>query len=155
MPHLIQFIGSARAARAIVPGRPLQSIHLNEGDLVEEDVACLAQANANVLVLGATASTPPVALLESIARHLPHLAYLRIMTTYHFTHAPEIGFMDQVANALSTLPDLTAFELSGMHWGSSKRADDGSKRVWQSAPLSNSFDPSETFAIDPEVFIQY
>jgi hypothetical protein len=155
IPHLIQFIGSARAARAIVPGRPLQSIHLNEGDLVEEDVACLAQANANVLVLGATASTPPVALLESIARHLPHLAYLRIMTTYHFTHAPEIGFMDQVANALSTLPDLTAFELSGMHWGSSKRADDGSKRVWQSAPLSNSFDPSETFAIDPEVFIQY
>jgi hypothetical protein len=90
IPHLNQFIGSARAARVIVPGRPLQNIHLNEGDLVEDDVACLAQANANVLVLGATASTPPVALLESIARHLPHLVYLRIMTTYHFTHAPEI-----------------------------------------------------------------
>lgn len=90
IPHLNQFIGSARAARAIVPGRPLQHIHLNEGDLDEGDVAYLAQATANVLVLGATASTPPVALLESIARHLPHLAYLRIMTTYHFSHAPEI-----------------------------------------------------------------
>lgn len=90
IPHLVQFIGSARAARAIVPGRPLQNIQLNEGDLVEEDVACLAQSDANVLVLGAIASTPPVALLEAIARHLPHLAYLRIMTTYHFTHAPEI-----------------------------------------------------------------
>jgi hypothetical protein len=155
IPHLIQFIGSARAARAIVPGRPLQSIHLNEGDLIEEDVACLAQATANVLVLGATASNPPVALLESVARHLPHLVYLRIMTTYQFTHAPEIGFMDQVANALSALPDLTAFELSGMHWGSSKRSDDGSKRVWQSAPLSSNFDRSDDIMIDPEVFIQY
>lgn len=88
IPHLVQFIGSARAARVIVPGRPLEIIHLNEGDLDEEDLACLARASANVLVLGATASTPPVPLLESIARHLPHLAYLRIMTTYHFTHAP-------------------------------------------------------------------
>ena len=90
VPRLAQFIGSARAARVIVPGRPLQSIHLNEGDLGEEDLASLAQANADVLVLGATASTPPVPLLESIARHLPHLAYLRIMTTYHFTQAPEV-----------------------------------------------------------------
>jgi hypothetical protein len=90
IPRLAQFIGSTRAARAIVPGRPLQSIHLNEGDLGEEDLASLAQANADVLVLGATASTPPVPLLESIARHLPHLTCLRIMTTYHFTQAPEV-----------------------------------------------------------------
>jgi hypothetical protein len=90
IPHLVQFVGSARAARAIVPGRPVESIHLNEGDVVEEDIASLARANANVLVLAATASTPPVPLLESIARHLPHLAYLRIMTTCHFTHAPAV-----------------------------------------------------------------
>lgn len=177
IPRLAQFVGSARVARVIVPGRPLQSIHLNEGDLVEEDVACLARASANVVVLGATASEPPVPLLESIARHLPHLAYLRIMTTYHFAHAPEMvslpmlynsiflhfnlptipflqGFMDQVANALATLPDLTAFELSGMQWGSSKRED--SKRVWQSAPLSTTFNRSEeTTPDDAEIFLQY
>jgi hypothetical protein len=154
-PHLVQFIGSARAARAIVPGRPLESIHLNEGDLMEEDLACLARANADVLVLGATASASPVPLLECIARHLPRLAYLRIMTTYHFTHAPAAGFMDQVANALAALPDLTAFELSGMHWGSSKRADGGSKRVWQSTPLGTTFNRSEDVTIDSDVFLQY
>jgi len=77
------------------------------------------------------------------------------MTTYHFMHAPAVGFMDQVANALATLPDLTAFELSGMHWGSSKRADNGSKRVWQSSPLGNTFNRSEDVAVNPEVFLQY
>lgn len=90
MPHLVQFIGSVRAAKVIVPGRPVEGIHLNEGDLAEEDVARLAESTANVSVLDATASEPPVPLLESIAHHLPHLAYLRIMTTYHFTHAPQV-----------------------------------------------------------------
>lgn len=89
IPHLVQFVGSVRAAKVILPGRPLESIQLNEGDLVEDDLACLARVSGRVLVFGATASTPPVPLLESIARHLPHLAYLRIMTTYHFTHAPK------------------------------------------------------------------
>jgi hypothetical protein len=65
------------------------------------------------------------------------------------------GFMDQVANALAALPDLTAFELSGMHWGSSKREEDGSKRVWQSAPLGNTFSRSEDPAINSDIFLQY
>jgi hypothetical protein len=64
-------------------------------------------------------------------------------------------FMDQVANALATLPDLTAFELSGMHWGSSKPGMDGSKRVWQSAPLVNTSNRSEDMAHDSEIFLQY
>jgi hypothetical protein len=63
--------------------------------------------------------------------------------------------MDQVANALAALPDLTAFELSGMHWGSSKRADGGSKRVWQSTPLGTTFNRSEDVTIDSDVFLQY
>lgn len=62
--------------------------------------------------------------------------------------------MDQVANALATLPDLTAFELSGMQWGSSKREDDSSKRVWQSAPLTTFNRPDDT-SLDSEVFLQY
>lgn len=63
--------------------------------------------------------------------------------------------MDQVANALANLPDLTAFELSGMQWGSSKREDDSSKRVWQSAPLSTTFSRPDDTSIDSEVFLQY
>lgn len=63
--------------------------------------------------------------------------------------------MDRVANALSALPDLTAFELSGMHWGSSKRGDDGSKRVWQSTPLGTTFNPSDDVGVDSEIFLQY
>lgn len=89
IPHLAQFVGSVRAAKTIVPGRPLESIHLNEGDLVEEDVADFSRATGRVTVFSATASNPPVPLLESIAHSLPHLAYLRIMTTYQFTQAPK------------------------------------------------------------------
>jgi hypothetical protein len=64
--------------------------------------------------------------------------------------------MDQVANALAALPDLTAFELSGMQWGSSKRGDDGSKRVWQSSPLGNTFiNRSEDITTDSDIFLQY
>lgn len=63
--------------------------------------------------------------------------------------------MDQVANALSTLPHLTAFELSGMQWGSSKRTDDDGKRIWQSSPLSNTFTRSEDVSVDDDVFLQY
>ncbi|KAF7985216.1 hypothetical protein HWV62_7848 [Athelia sp. TMB] len=156
IPHLAQFVGSVRAAKMIVPGRPLESIHLSEGDLVYEDVADFSRATGRVLVFSATASTPPVPLLESVAHCLPHLAYLRIMTTYQFTQAPKPGFMDQVANALATLPDLTAFELSGMQWGSSKREDDSSKRVWQSAPLTTAFIRPDDAIIDAEeVFLQY
>jgi hypothetical protein len=94
------------------------------------------------------------------------------MTTYHFTQAPKVvsfifachghhfdlsqqGFMDQVANALAALPDLTAFELSGMHWGSSKRGENGSKRVWQSSPMGNTFSRSEDVTIDSDIFLQY
>jgi hypothetical protein len=48
-------------------------------------------------------------------------------------------FYENVAKALTALPDLTAFELSGMHWGSCKKSDDNKKRVWQSKPLSSEF----------------
>lgn len=89
IPNLSQFVGSVRAAKSIVPGRPLESIHLNEGDLVDEDVAGFSRATGRVLVFSATASTSPVPLLESIAHNFPHLAYLRIMTTHHFTQAPK------------------------------------------------------------------
>lgn len=35
------------------------------------------------------------------------------------------------------MSDLKAFELSGMHWGSSKKSENGEKRIWQSMPLNS------------------
>jgi len=51
--------------------------------------------------------------------------------------APTTAFYEQVANALTAFSDLSAFELSGMHWGSQPKSKDDSKRVWQSAPPTN------------------
>ena len=157
IPRLIQFIGSSQAAKAIVPGRPVESIHLSSGDLTKSIVDSFAESTARIVVLGATTGLLPVPLLELLAQHLPHLVYLRIMTTYKFSEAPDVVclfvvdlaipfftfpfqvFYENVAKALATLPELTAFELSGMHWGSRKRSDDNEKRVWQSKPLSSEF----------------
>lgn len=89
LPRLGQFIGSSQAAKAIVPGRPVQSIHLNSGDMTEDVVECLAAATAPVVVLGASTSSLPVPLLEVISQHMSHLVYLRMMTTYNFSEAPD------------------------------------------------------------------
>lgn len=50
---------------------------------------------------------------------------------------PTTAFYEQVGSALTAFSDLAAFELSGMHWGSQPKSTDDSKRVWQSAPSTN------------------
>ena len=167
MPRLEQFIGSARAAAAIVPGRPVKSIHLN-GVLPEDDVPLLARSTAPVLVLGAVTNAPPVPFLQLLHRHLPHLAYLRVMSTQNLfqppapvrahpcrvveTDPPAKEFYEQVANVLASFSELNAFELSGMHWGSRPKRDDESKRVWQSSPLSS---PSDQLVFGTDFFLAY
>lgn len=155
IPHLAQFVGSSDAAGVIVPGRPLESIHLNSGDLNEDDVTCLAQTTARVIVFGASTTSLPAPLLDVLARHLPHIVYLRIMTTHGFAKAPDVAFYEEIASGLGALPDLTAFELSGMHWGSRKKSDDGDKRVWQSKPLSVDFEHGgdEVTPPDSDIFL--
>jgi len=158
IPHLAQFVGSSEAAKAIVPGRPLESIHINSGDLNEEDVASLAKTTAHVIIFGATTQSLPAPLLDLLARHLPYIVYLRIMTTHGFAKAPDVEFYEEIANGLAALPDLTAFELSGMHWGSLKKGEDGDKRVWQSQPLSLDFEHyggNEGAPLDPDSFLAY
>jgi len=155
LPLLHEFKGSSHAATAIVPGRPVQSIHLNSGDLTGDDIASLAQSTAHVSILGATTSLLPVPLLQSLTHHLPHLVYLRMMTTFDFSEAPDAvslkcccsshnvfkqfsqTFYQHIANALTSLPNLRAFELSGMPWGSSLKTAESERRVWQSEPLTN------------------
>lgn len=158
LPQLCGFKGSSHAAMAIVPGRPVESIHLNSGDLTQDDIASLAQSTAHVAILGATTSALPVPLLQSLTHHFPYLVYLQMMTMYNFSEGPDAvrlsygyhshnilkqfsqTFYQNIANALASLPNLRAFELSGMPWGSSLKTAENEGRVWQSQPFSNDFD---------------
>ncbi|KAF7352981.1 F-box domain-containing protein [Mycena venus] len=134
LPRLAEFTGCASAAAAVVPGRPVESIHINSGDLTEDLVPALAQSTALVTVLSITTSSAPLPLLEVLGQHLPHIMYLRITSTSNLPAPPTTIFYEQVAEALAFFPNLQSFELSGMYWSSSKQPDD--RRQW-SQPLLN------------------
>ncbi|KAH9999426.1 hypothetical protein BJV77DRAFT_939946 [Russula vinacea] len=155
IPRLNHFMGSYQAIKVIVPGRPLESIHIHDGDLSEDEVACLAQSTGHIAVLGAITSALLVPFLKSLARHLPYLAYLRLMAPFHVSLKPsDDTFYEQVATTLTSMPQLLDFELSGMHWGSSCQVNETGKRIWQAAPicsvpdhhLEDSLDLSSDFA---------
>lgn len=88
IPRLVHFMGSCQAVKVIVPGRPLESIHIHDGDLSEDEVACLAQSTGHIAVLGVITSALLVPFLKSLARHLPYLAYLRLMPPFHVSFKP-------------------------------------------------------------------
>jgi hypothetical protein len=100
IPRLVHFMGSYQAIKVIVPGRPLESIHIHDGDLSEDEVACLAQSTGHIAVLGAITSALLVPFLKSLARHLPYLAYLRLMAPFHVSLKPS----DDVRPLLRFLP---------------------------------------------------
>lgn len=133
VPNLAHFVGSSQLAELIVPGRPIESIHLTSGDCTNTTIDALAASTATVTVLGASTSSPPLPLLERLSKSVPHLVYLRVMSTYNFSEAPDVLFYENIAHALAALPHLQAFELSGMHWNSRKHDEE---RVWQSKPLN-------------------
>ncbi|KAJ7937262.1 hypothetical protein B0H13DRAFT_1945029 [Mycena leptocephala] len=139
LPRLAEFTGCASAATAVVPGRPVESIHINSGDLTEDLVPALARSTALVTVLSITTSSAPLPLLQTLGQHLPHIMYLRITSTSSLPAPPMTIFYEQVAEALAFFPNLQSFELSGMYWSSSKQPDD-QRRSWQSQPLSNTND---------------
>ncbi|KAH7887946.1 hypothetical protein F5I97DRAFT_1952302 [Phlebopus sp. FC_14] len=154
IPHLEQFTGSSRVARLIVPGRPVKSIHLSGGSLSDDDIPLLAHSSTPVVVLGAVTNTAPVPFLELLHRYLPHLAYLRVMSTQDMFTAPTAEFYERVATVLASFSELNAFELSGMHWGSQQKSqDDGPKRVWQSSPLSSRTHPDDELLFETEIFL--
>jgi hypothetical protein len=88
IPRLVHLMGSCQAVKVIVPGRPLESIHIHDGDLSEDEVACLAQSTGHIAVLGAITSALLVPFLQSLARHFPYLAYLRLMAPFHVSLKP-------------------------------------------------------------------
>ncbi|KAG2137990.1 hypothetical protein DEU56DRAFT_945746 [Suillus clintonianus] len=155
IPQLEQFIGSSRTAELIIPGRPLRSIHLNGGGLLEDDIPLLACSTVPVVILGAVTNAPPVPFLETLRRHVPHLIYLRVMSTKDIFKVPTAEFYEQVANILTSFTELSAFELSGMHWGSQPNQNDGAKRVWQSAPLQTRNRPDDNLLFGSEIFLAY
>ncbi|KAJ3485050.1 hypothetical protein NLI96_g5242 [Meripilus lineatus] len=159
MPHLSSYTGPTSLLAQVVPSRPIKSLHLS-GDLSSADIELLAQASrapttsvrsqgsghgcetVRVEVLSAITSVAPVLALEALANACPHLVCLRVMTTCAFWEAPDLTFYTRIANTLSTLRSLSAFELSGMHWESrpksSPSSEDGSisEKEWVSPPVT-------------------
>lgn len=91
VPHLTRFGGSADAAQSIVPGRPLQSIHLyGAGHLSDNHVISFSKSSAPIILFEAAIQDYPISLLQMLAKHLPSLAYCRITANYAFDAAPGV-----------------------------------------------------------------
>ncbi|KAJ4472264.1 hypothetical protein J3R30DRAFT_3380037 [Lentinula aciculospora] len=156
--HLQHFVGSSNAAEAIIPSRPVQSVQLTAGDFTEEVASRLAKSTAGIVILSATTSSAPAALLQLLSQKMQCLVHVRLLTTYSFPEAPDVAFYEHIAGALNAFPDLQTFELSGMHWGSEERKDSDRQRVWQSQPLKPEYNSGpEYLDIDPysDLFFAY
>ncbi|KAK0191211.1 hypothetical protein F5146DRAFT_1137999 [Armillaria mellea] len=140
VPLLAHFTGSDHAARAVVPGRPIQSLHITTGQVDDVLVDAIAQSTADLTVFDATTTSFPASVLHLLSQRLHQMMYLRISSTCTFSGLPDTAFYQDVSNALSKFPALEGFELDGMLWGSAK-TDHG--RIWQSKPLDIDFGPEE------------
>lgn len=89
LPNLKFFMGPPDAAAVLVPGRPLESVHLYSGELTEDVLAALSRSSSTVTVLGAFTRSLSPSVLHSLAENLPHLHHLRIMTMYHTLSQPD------------------------------------------------------------------
>ncbi|EIW62112.1 uncharacterized protein TRAVEDRAFT_163902 [Trametes versicolor FP-101664 SS1] len=89
-------------------------------------------------VLSAMTSAAPAELLETLALAYPNLVCVRLMTTRALWDLPDLAFYSRIADTLSTLPHLTTFELSGMHWQSRRKAEPAAavETEWISPPVS-------------------
>ncbi|KAH9853723.1 hypothetical protein C2E23DRAFT_858862 [Lenzites betulinus] len=164
IPRLEAYTGPARVLPALA-SRPLRAVHLS-GDLTldlvpstsapsaEEAMPHLRQPGAPptyipreadadtgalLQVMSAITSAPPAPLLEALALAYPNLVCLRLMTTRALWDLPDLAFYSRIADTLATLPHLTAFELSGMHWQSRRKAAEpptAAEKEWISPPVS-------------------
>ncbi|THH11540.1 hypothetical protein EW145_g593 [Phellinidium pouzarii] len=120
LPNLALFMGPSDAAAVLVPGRPLESVHLYSGELSEDVLVALARSSSAITVFGAFTHSLSPSVLHCLAENLPHLHHLRIMTMYHASNQPDDLFYGQVVQILSTLPALVSAELAGFRWVSWK-----------------------------------
>jgi hypothetical protein len=89
LPKLSQFTGSSQAAQYVVPGRPVESIHLHSGDLTEDIVKSLAKSTAHVSHLAAATTSHSVGLIGTLTQCMNRLVHLRIITTVNFSEPPD------------------------------------------------------------------
>ncbi|KAF8803869.1 hypothetical protein BYT27DRAFT_7171315 [Phlegmacium glaucopus] len=136
LPMLSQFTGSSQVAQYVVPGRPVESIHLNSGDLTEDVAESLAKSTAHVLLLAAATTYHSVALIGTLTQCMDHLVHLRIVTTFNFSEPPDASYFVNISNALRSLPDLRTCEIWGIHWVSSKNDFHDEGTVWESEPFN-------------------
>ncbi|KAF9485385.1 hypothetical protein BDN70DRAFT_927630 [Pholiota conissans] len=132
LPLLAQFTGASDAAQLLVPTRPVEHIHLISGDFTEELATTLARSAAPILVLAAATSSHSVSLIGTLTRCMDRLVHLRIVTTYNFEDAPDTSYFANVADALTSLPDLQSCEIWGVHWISSQKSLHDERKVWES-----------------------
>lgn len=128
-----------------------QSSRASTSTDAETDTGALLQ------VLSAMTSAAPAELLEALALAYPNLVCVRLMTTRALWDLPDLvrpsalsavrggadssvpqAFYSRIADTLSTLPHLTTFELSGMHWQSRRKAEPAAavETEWISPPVS-------------------
>ena len=88
LPNLALFMGSCADASLIVPGRPLESVHLYSGDLSEDVLDALARSSTPITIFGSLTNSLSPSILHALASSLPHLQHLRIMTMYHSSNHP-------------------------------------------------------------------
>ena len=89
LPNLACYMGPSDAATVLVPGRPLESVHLYPGELSEQVLDALSRASSPITVLGAFTHSLSPSTLQCLAESLPHLHFLRIMTMYHASNPPD------------------------------------------------------------------
>lgn len=164
VPRLCTYAGPAHLLSQLTPSRPLNTLFLS-GDTAASHLELLGegsggptssverathdrddtcdQAYAKIEVLSVVTSSPPVLILEALAKTCPDLVCLRVMTTCAFWEAPDLTFYTKVANALSMLRSLSTFELSGMHWEARPKSNASdstgsafAEREWISPPVT-------------------
>ncbi|KAI0771906.1 hypothetical protein BD413DRAFT_492645 [Trametes elegans] len=169
IPLLEAYTGPAHALPTLA-SRPLRAIHLSgdltlnliptasvSAPSAEEAMSRLGPAGAPadpgsrvdtaapttgalLQVMSAMTSAAPAQLLETIALAYPNLVCLRLMTTRALWDIPDFSFYSRIADTLSTLPHLAAFELSGIHWQSRQKTADSEptapEKEWISPPVS-------------------
>ncbi|OSC99216.1 hypothetical protein PYCCODRAFT_1373710 [Trametes coccinea BRFM310] len=102
--------------------------HHASGSRADTDNSDLLGADSDIdtgallQVMSAMTSAAPAQLLEALALAYPNLVCLRLMTTRALWDLPDLAFYSRIADTLSTLPHLSAFELSGIHWQSRRKS---------------------------------
>ncbi|TRM68355.1 hypothetical protein BD626DRAFT_481464 [Schizophyllum amplum] len=119
--RLESFTGSCDVALSIVPSRPVGSVHLASGDCTSEVVERLAESSSSIAILTAWTSVSPIMILPCLARCMSKLFYLRLDAGHGLLGPGDVDLYHGIAQQLTTMRELRAFELSGIYWPSSMK----------------------------------